>query len=76
MSAQKLIIYKSKSLYHILQELSLDLNFKISFVDDEKSLKEKVKNLNNYLILSNKNYLNFNNQFILENTPIKIFELL
>ena len=75
MSAQKLIIYKSKSLYHILQELSLDLNFKISFVDDEKSLKEKVKNLNNYLILSNKNYLNFNNQFILENTPIKIFEL-
>ena len=27
------------------------------------------------MILSNKNYLNFNNQFILENTPIKIFEL-
>ena len=76
MSAQKLIIYKSKSLYHILQELSLDLNFKTSFIDNEKSLKEKVKNLSNYLILSNKKYLNFNNQFILENKPIKISKLL
>ena len=75
MSIQKLIIYKSKSLYHILQELSLDLNFKTSFVDDEKSLKEKVKSLSNYLILSKKKYLNFNNQFILENTPIKISKL-
>jgi hypothetical protein len=75
-SAQKLIIYKSKSLYHILQELSLDLNFKTSFIDNEKSLKEKVKNLSNYLILSNKKYLNFNNQFILENKPIKISKLL
>ena len=76
MSAQKLIIYKSKSLYHILQELSLDFNFKTSFIDNEKSLKEKVKNLSNYLILSNKKYLNFNNQFILENKPIKISKLL
>ena len=76
MSAQKLIIYKSKSLYHILQELSLDLNFKTSFIDNEKSLKEKVKNLSYYLILSNKKYLNFNNQFILENKPIKISKLL
>ena len=75
MSVQKLIIYKSKSLYHILQELSLDLNFKTSFIDNEKSLKEKVKNLSNYLILSNKKYLNFNNQFILENKPIKISKL-
>jgi len=74
-SVQKLIIYKSKSLYHILQELSLDLNFKTSFIDNEKSLKEKVKNLSNYLILSNKKYLNFNNQFILENKPIKISKL-
>jgi hypothetical protein len=74
-SAQNLIIYKSISLYHILEELGLDLNFKTSFADSEKSLKEKVKNHSNYLIISNKNYLNLDNQFVLENTPIKISQL-
>ena len=75
MSLQNLIIYKSISLYHILEELGLDLNFKTSFADSEKSLKEKVKNHNNYLIISSKNYLNFENQFVLENIPIKISQL-
>ena len=72
---QNLIIYKFTSLYRILEELDLDLNFKTSFVDSENSLKDKVKNLSNYLIISNKKYTNINNQFILKNTPIKIFKL-
>ena len=41
MSTQNLIIYKFTTLYRILEELSLDLNFKISFADSEKSLKDK-----------------------------------
>ena len=49
---QNLIIYKFTSLYHILEELSLDLNFKIIFVDSESSLNDQVKNLNNYLIVA------------------------
>ena len=75
MITQNLIIYKFNTLYHILVELGLDLNFKITFVDSDKSLKEKVKNHSNYLIISNKNYLNLDNQFVLENTPIKISQL-
>ena len=75
MSTQNLIIYKFTELYHILEELSLDLNFKIIFEDNEKSLNEKVKNLNNYLILSNKKYPNIKNQLVLDNTPINIFKL-
>ena len=75
MSSQNLIIYKFTSLYHILEELGLDLSFKISFSDSEKSLKGEVKNLSNYIIISNKKYLDFDNQFILENTPIKISKL-
>jgi hypothetical protein len=74
-STQNLIIYKFTTLYHILEELGLDLNFKISFVDSEKSLKDKVKKLSNYLIISNKKYYDFENHFFLENTPIKIFRL-
>ena len=42
-SIQNLIIYKFTSLYHIFEELDLDLNFKISFEDNERSLKEKIK---------------------------------
>ena len=76
MSAQNLIIYKFAVLYQILEELGLDLNFKIISVDNEASLKEKVKNLNNYLIISNKKYSDISNQFILENTPINIFKLI
>jgi len=63
------------SLYHILKELSVDLNFNISFVDSENSLNDEVKNHNNYLIISNKKYLNVNNQFILDKIPISIFKL-
>ena len=75
MNSQNLIIYKFKSLYHILEELSLDLNFKIILVDSEDFLNDKLKNLNNYLIISNKKFSNISNQFILENIPINIFKL-
>jgi len=72
---QNLIIYKFTSLYHILEELSLDLNFRTIFADSENSLKDKVKNHSNCLIISNKKYSDIDNQFVLENTPIKIFKL-
>ena len=76
MIAQNLIIYKFNSLFQILEELGLDLNFKITFVDSDKSLKKKVKNLNNYLIISNKKYSDIHNQFVLDYTPINIFKLI
>ena len=72
---QNLIIYKFSPLYHILDELSLDLNFKIFLVNDENSLNDVIKKLNNYLIISNKEYLNSGKQFIIENFPINIFKL-
>ena len=75
MSIQNLIIYKFSSLYHILEELGLDLNFEVSFIDNENSLNSKIKNLDNYLIITNKKFSEIDNQFILENTPIKIFKL-
>ena len=75
MSIQNLIIYNFKSLYHILEEIGLDLNFNIISVDNENSLNEQVSNLNNYLIISNKKHLNISNQFVLDKIPINIFKL-
>ncbi len=76
MSCQNLIIYKFTGLYQILEELRLDLNFKIISVDNEDFLNEKVKTMNNYLIISNKKDSNIRNQFVLDCTPINIFKLI
>ena len=76
MTDQNLIIYKYTSLYHILEELGLDLNFNITFAENENSLNDKVKKYKNYLIISNKEYSNIVNQFILKNAPINIFKLI
>ena len=73
---QNLLIYKYNSLYHILEEVDFDFNFKINFVDNENSLNKKIKNLDNYLILSNKKYLNSSNFIVLNNLPINIFKLI
>ena len=76
MNVQNLIIYKFTQLYHILEELGSDLNSNITFVDNENSLKDKIKNLNYYLVLSNKKYSDIRNQFVLDNLPINIFKLI
>ena len=75
MSNRNLIIYKFNSLYHILEELSLDLNFNIISADNENSLNDMLKNINNYLIISNKKNSDFRNLLILDNIPINIFKL-
>ena len=72
MLAQNLIIYKFPKLYHILEEIELDLNFKILFVDDENILNDTIKNLNNYLIITDREYSNIGHQFVLDNTPVNI----
>ena len=76
MISQNIIIYKFTGLYQILEELDLDLNFNIIFVDSEDFLNEKVKDLNNYLIISNKKYSDIRNQFVLDNLPINLFKLI
>ena len=75
MRTQNLIIYKFNSLYHILEELSLELNFKISCAENQNSLNTKVKNLKNCLIISNKKYSDIDNQLVLDNIPINILKL-
>ena len=76
MGIQNLIIYKFTSLYHILEELDLDLNFRISFIDNENSLNNEIKKYNNHIIISNEKYRDINNQFVLNNLPINIFKLI
>ena len=75
MNNQNLIIYDFSTLYQILKEMNKDLNFQIIEILDEKSLFNEIENLKNYLIITKKNILNINNQFILNQLPIKVLKL-
>ena len=54
MDKQNLIIFKQDKLYEIIKELEKNLNFNIFNVSAENDLENKLANLSNYLIGSNK----------------------
>ena len=76
MNYQNIIVYRFSLLYQILKELEENIQFKIIEVSDEKTLKDVIKDLNNYLIITKKHILKINNQFILNQLPIKIFKMI
>ena len=76
MSNQNLIIYKFNLLYNILEELSVEINFNIIRLDSENVLIEQIKNVENYIIISNKKNLDNYNQLVLNELPISIFKLI
>ncbi len=58
-----------------MRELEVDLNLNILQVLNDDELKEKTKNLDNYVVISNIKQ-NFSNQLIIENYPINIFKFI
>ena len=73
---QKLVIYQFQSLYQILKELEKELNLQVIEISNEDLLKKTIHNLENYLVISKKEYLNVENLLILNSVPIKIFKLI
>ena len=47
-----LLIYKQRILFKILAELDQDLNFQILEINNEKSLEQETKKLDNYILPS------------------------
>ena len=72
MNNQNLIIYQFNSLYRILKEIEQDLNFSIVESLNEKSLKNKIKNLDNYLVITKKKNLEIENKYVFDKLPIKL----
>ena len=70
-----LIIYNHSKLYQIFEEISSELNFEIIEISSEKLLNDKIKNLDNFLVLTNVK-LNVQNEIVIYDFPIKIFKLL
>ena len=76
MSIKNLVIYKFSILYSIFKELSSDLKFHIIFVENENSLEDKIKNVDDYLVITNDRNLKIANKFFLDDTPTNLFKLL
>ena len=76
MNKQNLLIFNFKPLYEILKELEENSNFKIFEASDNKVLANLTNNFQSYLIITKKNLNGFNNQFILNNFPIKFSKLI
>ena len=74
MNIQNLIICDSKNIFDILNEIKEELNCNLLFKSKEELLK--IKNLENYLVLSIKHIKNIENQIIIEDFPIKIGQLI
>lgn len=72
---QKLVIYQFQSLYKILKELEKELNFQILEILNEDLLMKTIHSSENYLVISKKEFMNVQNQLILNSLPIKIFKL-
>ena len=70
MKHQNLIIYQFPILYQILKELEEDINFNISEAKSQDGLRKQKMNLNDYIIVTNKNITE--DSFSLNLLPIKI----
>ena len=68
MYKQNLVIFKQDILYEIISELEENLNFHIFKASSEKSLDDKLHNLSNYLIITQKKLIGRNNQFLFNKT--------
>ena len=58
MNLKNLIVCNLKQLYNILDEISLNLNLNIIHVNNENSLKNKIENMSNYLIITDRKHQN------------------
>ena len=75
MNNQNLIIYQLPTLYQILKELDIDLNFNIVEVENEELLRNKIQDLKNYLVITKKKISRVDYQLIYNFKPIKILKL-
>jgi DNA-binding winged helix-turn-helix (wHTH) protein len=76
MDKQNLIIFKQDALYKIIKELEENLNFNIFNISAENDLEDKLENLGNYLIITQKKLNGRSNQFLFSKTPLKLSKLI
>ncbi len=74
---KKLIIFRYKELFNILEEIKENFELKLEFYEKEREL-EKLENdnLSDYLVITKKKLSNLKKQIIIDKSPININDLI
>ena len=74
---KKLIIFRYRELFNILEEIKENFEFKLEFYEKEREL-EKLENdnLSDYLVIAKKKLSNLKKQIIIDKSPININDLI
>jgi len=74
---KKLIIFRYKELFNILEEIKENFEFKLEFYENERELENlENDNLSDYLVIAKKKLSNLKKQIIIEKPPININDLI
>ena len=74
---KKLIIFRYKELFNILEEIKENFEFKLEFYEKERELENlENDNLNDYLVITKKKLSNLKKQIIIDKSPININDLI
>ena len=70
---KKLIIFRYKELFNILEEIKENFEFKLEFYEKERELENlENNNLSDYLVITKKKLSNLKKQIIIDKSPINI----
>ena len=74
---KKLIIFRYKELFNILEEIKENFEFKLGFYEKERELENlENDNLSDYLVIAKKKLSNLKKQIIIDKSPININDLI
>ena len=74
---KKLIIFRYKELFNILEEIKENFEFKLGFYEKERELENlENDNLSDYLVITKKKLSNLKKQIIIDKFPININDLI
>ncbi len=74
---KKLIIFRYRELFNILEEIKENFEFKLEFYEKERELENLENNsLSDYLVITKKKLSNLNKQIIIDKSPININDLI
>ncbi len=74
---KKLIIFRYKELFNILEEIKENFEFKLEFYEKERELENlENDNLSDYLVITKKKLSNLKKQIIIDKSPINIYDLI
>lgn len=76
MNNQILIIYDHDHLFDILEEIKNEINFRIINISKVNLSTLQLNDTNNYLFITSKKIPKIDNQYVLDNAPIKLSKLI